>query len=280
MWKNLRPTNVLLLGVLAATSLFAQPRFEGASVKPGTPGTDTGKIISLTGGQFSVENFPLRTMLLNGFNARSYEIVGIPAWVSSARYTITARAAGGVGADKMWPMMVTLLEDRFKMKWHRETRDQPVYNLSLVKSGKLPAPQSGDCSGIDPSQAPKRPAPGKKMLTTCGSTLMPLTPGGTEIYGGQVAMRTLASRLTDLMQRPVIDQTGFSGTFDLDLKFAVDESLPGLYGHTGAAATPSDLAGQPNIVTALRDQLGLKLEAGKGPVKVIVIDHLEKPAAN
>lgn len=95
-------------------------------------------------------------------------------------------------------------------------------------------------------------------------------------------MATLVSRLTDVLRRPVIDKTGFAGTFDLDLKFAVDESLAGLPSRSsmGISDEPADPSGLPSIFTALREQLGLKIESTKGPVEVIVIDHIERPSAN
>lgn len=267
--------------MLAGAALHAQPlmRFEVASVKPSAPGDDRGRILSLSGGLFRVQMEPLGEMIYGAFGARSFEVVGIPAWVRSARYDIVARAAGNVSADKMWPMVLPLLQDRFKLQFHRETRQMPVYNLSVIKSGKLPAPKPENCRGNDPRLPLVQPPPGKRILTACGSTLMPIVPGGAELYGGSIGMKALAERLADTFGRPVADHTEFIGRFDLYLKFALDESLPQLAAHYAAApGQASDPTGYPNIFTALRDQLGLKLESAKGPVEVIVIDRIERPS--
>jgi uncharacterized protein (TIGR03435 family) len=179
-------------------------------------------------------------------------------------------------------MLVPLLEDRFKMRYHRETRQVPIYNLTVVKSGKLPVPQPGNCSGTDPRQPPAQPTRGKRMLAACGSTLMPIMPpAGAELYGGSINMQALAGRLTDTLRRPVVDHTGFTGKFDLDLTFVLDESLPDLVARYANSQGPApDPSGYANIFTAVRDQLGLKLESAKGPVEVIVIDSLERATAN
>jgi uncharacterized protein (TIGR03435 family) len=178
-------------------------------------------------------------------------------------------------------MLIPLLQDRFKMQYHREKRQLPVYNLTVIKAGKLPPPNPANCRGTDPRLPPPQPQPGKRMVAACGSTLMPILPAsGAEIYGGSITMAALAGRLTDTLDRRVVDQTGFTAKFDLDLKFAIDDAVPELARYAATPGQASDPSGYPNIFTALREQLGLKLEAAKGPVEVIVIDHIEKPSAN
>lgn len=115
---------------------------------------------------------------------------------------------------------------------------------------------------------------------------MPVKPGAASLYGGKVKMDRLAGRLTEILGRPVIDKTAFTDPFDLQLDFAMDDSVVGMASAVRRAspAAPdevgqaSDPSGAPNLFTAVRQQLGLKLESGKAPVEVIVIDHMEKPS--
>jgi uncharacterized protein (TIGR03435 family) len=254
--------------------------FEVASVKPSAPG-GPDMMTQLSPGLLRLKKYPLLVLIQNAFGARSFEIWGAPAWISSARYDITAKTAGPATADKMWPMLEPLLEDRFRMQVHRERKEMPVYNLSMAKSGKLPPLRAGNCVGSDPRELPPPPAPGKRLLTACGSTLLRTLSARAELYGGRIRMAALVSRLADLLRHPVIDKTGFAGTFDLDLTFAVDESLAGLGTRSpGVPDEPTDPSGLPSLFSALREQLGLKIESTKGSVEVIVIDHIERPSAN
>jgi uncharacterized protein (TIGR03435 family) len=236
----------------------------------------------MSGGTLILEKAPLPELLQYAFDAKPWAIVSMPKWAASACYNIAAKSDTPANGGALWPMLVPLFEERFGMKWHREKREGPVYDLILEKSGKLPAPREGNCIGSDLSKAPTQLAHGGRMLTACGGILAPMSPpAGMGLYGGKVRMATLAANLTRKLGRPVIDKTGFTGLFDLDLHFAFDDSLAGTGGRFAADPTDlnaSDPSGEPSIFAALRQQLGLKLVPAKGPVEVIVIDHLEKPS--
>ena len=276
-------TAVIVPLAVTVVRLYGQPRdrFEVASVKPTSAGLGM-MIRQLSPGRLSVDRAPLPLLIQYAFDARPWEISGGPSWISSAYYAIDAKAPGPASSAAMWRMVRPLLEDRFKMKWHREKRVMPVYILSVAKSGRLPKPQEGSCLAVDLSTPPSQPARGKRALAPCGGILMPVTPHRAELYGGKVQMAVLVSRLTDILGRPVIDQTGFVATFDLQLEFAYEAPRhpfdePPSESPTAAASNPS---GAPDIFAALQQQLGLRIRSDKAPIEVIVIDSIERPSSN
>jgi uncharacterized protein (TIGR03435 family) len=155
------------------------------------------------------------------------------------------------------------LADRFKLKLHRETRELPVYVLTAAKNGfKLPAAKPADCVAFPTGTAPRQ-IPGK---VDCGYVSGPaMFPAGMGMMGRKVRIADLARELAFVLNRPILDKTGFNGEFDLNLNFARDGATP--EGYTG-------------IFAALQEQLGLQLTSSAGPVEVLVIDHAERPALN
>ena len=185
-------------------------------------------------------------------------------------------------------MLQRLLEDRFQVKVHKESRDVPVYTLTVAKSGlKLQASKPGSCTPMDMNNLPRNTIkPGDPMPKYCGGGGM-RTNGAiwtADWYG--VTMAEFAGRMLENdVDRPIIDRTGLTGRFDVHLEFARDNARSGpvrLNGADSPGLPPSspDRAAGPSIFTALQEQLGLKLSAEKGPVDVLVIDHVEKPSAN
>jgi uncharacterized protein (TIGR03435 family) len=171
--------------------------------------------------------------------------------------------------DAMLPMVQTLLEDRLQLKFHRDSKELSTYSLVVVKPGKL-HPAEGEC-GPPPSGPLPAPEPGKLPTPSCGAFFA--LPGR---LGAQKApISRLSDALSLLTDRIVQDKTGLAGKYDIDLQYASDpaEFAPGLPPHM-----PAD--DRPSLFTALQDQLGLKLESQKGPVEIIVIDHVERPSEN
>ena len=193
------------------------------------------------------------------------QVVGGPSWISVPGYDIEAKPEVETDAKTTWLMLQTLLADRFKLALHRETRELPVYALTVAKSGvKLPPAKEAGCISFPPGTTPHYVA-GK---VDCGYVSGPFgsAPGRLTIMGFKVHIADLVKELAVVMDRPVLDRTGFTGEFDLSLNFTPE----------GAAADP-DI---PNIFVALEEQLGLKLAPARGPVEVLVVDHAERPAAN
>jgi uncharacterized protein (TIGR03435 family) len=180
------------------------------------------------------------------------------------------------------PMMQSLLEDRFKLKIHRETRQVPVYALTVEKSGlKLPAAPKDGCALQDLDQGPTPPVQGKAPLLFCGFAFV--MSNGFEMRGATMAQ--LSTALSGRVDRKVIDKTGIAGMFDIRLDWSNGELISG-------PAPPPPLP-QPGVPppgpdpaeltagyrTALR-KIGLKLEPTQGPAEFLVIDHVERPSEN
>jgi uncharacterized protein (TIGR03435 family) len=161
-------------------------------------------------------------------------------------------------------MMQTLLEDRFKLKIHRETREGPVYELALGKgSPKLKPLQDGSCTpAVIGGPLPLLPDGGQR----CKFMVSPR--GKVDIEGGTLLM--LASMLGMVLDRPVIDKTGTTRNFEIHLAFSPEDS----------AAPGAPAPDAPGIFQAIQEQLGLRLVPAKGPVDVLVIDHIERPSEN
>jgi uncharacterized protein (TIGR03435 family) len=169
------------------------------------------------------------------------------------------------------------LADRFKLVVHRETRELPVYDLAVAKSGlKLAAPKSGSCAPRHPNKPPSAPRPGERPV--CGNIGM----RRGALNGVGITMPFLATVLSCIVGRVVTDKTGLTGAFDIDLSFAPDEAIadPNVGGRLAGQAPPPGDSAIPSIFTALQEQLGLILKSAKGPVDVLVVDHVEKPSAN
>jgi uncharacterized protein (TIGR03435 family) len=185
----------------------------------------------------------------------------------------------------MGPMLQALLEDRFQLKMHRETKEVPVYFLTVGKSGsKLQPTKEGACAPLDLDHL-SAPTPGQPPRF-CGNTSMSGRSGTMTMTAQGVTMERFANgMLARFAGRQIIDKTGLSGMYDLQIEFARDSSMPGggrgATGDAGASGPPvasTELSG-PTIFEALQ-KLGLKLESGKGPAEVLVIDHLERPSEN
>lgn len=267
--------------------------FEVASVKPnnssGIPHSNfplgSSYVYVPNGGFFYATNQPLLIYIYF-----AYKVVGnqgqflreqLPDSATTERFDIQARSAlRNPTKDQMREMMRSLLADRFKFAVHYETRQVPVFALEPVKSGQFgpqlqPHPANSSCSDAPGAETAKKVV--GRFPALCGS-VVPMTPTGigSRRQGARaLTMDAIASHLIVMgnLNRPVVDGTGLSGTFDFVLEWAPEPRLL-----TGVDSQ-SDLSG-PSFEAALREQLGLKLKARKGPVQEIVVDHLERLAAN
>jgi bla regulator protein BlaR1 len=210
-------------------------------------------------------------------------IEGGPSWIYSERYDIDAKAEGNVHAwITQGPMLQVLLEDRIKLKIRRETREVPVYALTVTKSGsKLKPSKEGSCILIDPTKGPTPPPnPGQKPR--CGQKLF-------RTNGPTLTVEMLATSLDEFarfleLDRPVVDKTGMTGRFDFNMEFVIDETTPkflrggGLASDDAPGATDRPIGA--SFFTAVQEQLGLRLDAAKGPGEFLIIERAEKPSEN
>jgi uncharacterized protein (TIGR03435 family) len=232
----------------------------------------------LSPGRFGVECVSLRDYIRGAYgsygfgrnpNVRPPKVLGGPDWVDTDRYDIVAKAPGEAGLDAMYgPMMRALLEDRFGLKIHSEIRELPVYALTAARGGaKLTPAKPGSCVAVDMNSVLKAP-PGPNY---CGRFEMKRGTVRIADARGMTVAEFAARVFRDTLDRPVIDRTGIGGLFDIHLEFS------GLDNSTAPGGIDSTA---PSVFTAVQEQLGLKLSPDKGPVEVLVIDHVEKPSAN
>jgi uncharacterized protein (TIGR03435 family) len=201
------------------------------------------------------------------------EISGGPKWINSDRYTIKAKAPGVKSQIMMHgPMLQALLEDRFRVKVHHETRDVPVYILNIARGGpKLQAFTPGTCNVYDPAADFPPPPPPDNPCHNQGG----MNNGVLTLDIPATTLDEFARFALGVMDRPVINKTGITGRFNFHMEYAPDEtSSSGPVSATGAAQVSG-----PSIFSAV-EQLGLKLSAGKGPGDHIVIDRAERPTEN
>jgi uncharacterized protein (TIGR03435 family) len=277
---NRRVTTVLLIsagGMMAQEP--ARPQFEVASIKPAAPDARGMFIRNMPGGRVNVTNMTLKEMIVIAWRIQPFQISGGPAWLDSARYDISAKPETAPKADELPLMIRALLEDRFQLKHHAETKELPVYALVVKKEGRLgpglTESKEGGCTPFDPGKPLPPPEPGKLPTLGCGGMMM----SPRQLRAAGVPLSNLAPSLSRMLGRTVIDKTGLSGKYDITLEWTPDESQAVRLGPDAPPAPPPDSA-PPSIFTALQEQLGLKLESSKGPVEIFVIDRAERPSEN
>jgi uncharacterized protein (TIGR03435 family) len=265
---------------------LANPVFEVASVKQNKSGEGFIRIGMAPGGRFTANNVPLRQLILMAYQVQPFQILGGPSWITSDRFDIVAKASGdlppptpgAVGPVQL--MMRTLLADRFKLTLHNEQKEMPVYNLVVARAdGKL-GPQlkqsTTDCAAIMGAAGRRGGPPAPPSFNEpvqCGMRVLP----GTLSAGG-FPLSQFAQFLSTTVQRIVVDRTGLTGNFDLNMTWTPDQ-LPQGRGDPppGAPPLPAIDPNGPSISTAVQEQLGLKLDSTKAPVEVLVVDRAEHP---
>jgi uncharacterized protein (TIGR03435 family) len=287
----------ILVGILNAPAIQAQfsatatPKFEVASIKPcnvepgrkrGGGDASPGRLT--TGCDLLVDDNNLGLIQrayvrFSGGHTNSLGVLAIkggPKWIHSEMYRIDAKADGRSTKEMMQgPMLQALLEDRFKLKIHREIREGPVYALTAVnETFKLKPFNEGSCIQTPLTIPVPVPPPGQRYCKALISFLPSISAEGSTLI-------EFSKLLSLVLDRPVIDRTGITDRFDIHLEFARDDSTPGLRGPVpdtpaAAASDPS----KPTIFTAIREQLGLKLTPARGPIEFLVIDHIERPSEN
>ena len=280
----------------AANTDAPLPSYDVVSVKPNNaPG-----ISSMGGdspGAFRATNASVNGLIMAAYNVASFQISGEPQWAHSQTFDVEAKADQATTTalaalpfaerrTRGMLMLQSLLADRFKLRVHHESRETSVYALVPARGGlKLPPPQEGSCVEVADSAGPsgepggRMPPPSQSAspTVTCGGVGVTLEAAGARMSGRKVPMAQFARVLSRVLGQPVIDRTGFLGFFDLDFDFLPDEATVGLP-PPPPGAIPAETAGA-SIFTAIQ-QLGLRLESSKGPVDVVVIDHIEKPSPN
>jgi uncharacterized protein (TIGR03435 family) len=231
-----------VLLVVAVCCIAQVPtEFEVASVKPQAPG-DTRGSIGPSPGAFIAYGIPLKVLIEIAYHVKDYQISGGPEWIGTDHYDVSAKAPAGFipTGQQMQPMLQALLADRFHLKLHRETRELPAFALVVGKGGP------------------------KLTASTFADSRISI---GNGIFTGQkIDMAGLADALAMESDRTIVDRTGLAGQFDVTLKWNPD-------------AADQDLS-TTSLFTAIQEQLGLRLEATKAPVEILVIESVQKASVN
>jgi uncharacterized protein (TIGR03435 family) len=269
------------------------PAFEVASVRENKLSGDSysnfplnsGQQYDSKGGLLSARNMLLLQYLVFAYKPNMFQIQEfrskLPEWARSARFDIQARANGSPTKDDMRLMMQSLLAERFQMKMHHETREVSVFALVLAKPGQTgPNLQAHPVDDPDclKTELPKSVAGSYPVACGAGASIAPKLYGDVATAGYNLTMEWVANALggtANITDRPVVDQTGLTGTYDFKVEFAPETNDP------AQAGADSEVGpGGPSFTEALKKQLGLKLVLKKEPIDVLVIDHLEMPSAN
>jgi uncharacterized protein (TIGR03435 family) len=263
---------------LAATTDVKLPAFDVVSIKPNK--SDSGMIrVMYKPDGYSATNISLKMLILGAYGLKEDQLSGLPIWADSARYDIDAKVAGADVAelqklknDQRRLLLLPLLADRFKLTVHNETKILPIYELVVAKNGsKLKEATPGDtyANGVK----------GPDGVGRAG--MMTMRPG--QLAAQAVPVTSLVNILSQQLHRTVMDKTGLTGKYDIALQWTQDEGLNPMFkgtdGSPQRAEPPPDASG-PSIFTAVQEQLGLRLQSSRGPVQVVVIDHVEMPSEN
>jgi uncharacterized protein (TIGR03435 family) len=328
-----RPGKVVLMFAAAAfavvpllsqTSPKSKPSFEVISIKPTAPNINFIRLGGARGDRYTVTGANLRMLLQNAYGRPSagipvgqLQIIGAPSWIDSDRWDVqaTADCTGGVlTREQVQLMLQAMMEERFELKAHMETRELPIYNLVVAKDGpKIKASADQTPPGIGPAGPPQPcspatgapagppppppPLPGQRggpgdpnFVMPRGAILMMGDPSGQTMQAAAQPVTALVSLLQQQVGRPVIDKTDLKGLFDFKLRFSREGLAaptgpaglpppppPGAAGPAPAPAAAADPV--PSLFTAIQE-LGLRLESSKGPVEVLVVESVQKPTEN
>jgi uncharacterized protein (TIGR03435 family) len=259
---------LLALAAIASFSprwiAFAQPpkpAFDVASIKRHKDEGGGLTFAARPGGRLTVVNNEVSNLIQNAYGIANYQLIGAPDWVNSERYDIEARGAETASQKDMMLMVQTLLTDRFAMKAHFETREMAAYILTVANGGaKLRILSPEDCVPIDTTKSDALAAP-----NICGNNHLARNNVWRATH---TSMPGVTAVVSIVLRAPVIDRTGIKGTFDVGLQWSDDLALP------------DNPDAPPPFSTSLRETLGLELKSGRGPVEVLVIDHIARPTAN
>jgi uncharacterized protein (TIGR03435 family) len=252
------PLLVACLLTAALTARQTVPSFEVASVKPNTTDAEPSMLVPPRG-LVTIVNVPLQNVIVNAFGVPPFRVVDAPEWIRRERFDINARIPDNAAPGQTLVMLQALLADRFKLRTHRETRNEPTYQLVIARTDGRVGPglkaSAVDCSTAPPTFSPDSP---------CRGVLGVGPAGGTILARGQPVAR-LVSALSMAVNRTVVDQTNLKGAFDVELRWGNDVTTNSTGNET------------PAIFTALQQQLGLRLESSRGAVDVLVIDAVDRP---
>jgi uncharacterized protein (TIGR03435 family) len=243
-----------------AAGTVTAPSFEVATIKPTALDAKAGRYITMQGtNRFIAKYYTLKLMIAAAYDLSPKVISGGPGWIDSDHDDIVALTPGDVRPSRpeQMAMLRNLLADRFKLTFRREQKEFSIYELELASGG--PKLKESTAAANAPAELISTVYPQRMHLPARNASMGDFT--------------SLLQRA--LLDRPVVDKTGLAGRYDFDLDWAPDETQFG-----GDVPVASSDAPSPPFFTAIEQQLGLRLEAAKGPVEALVVDNAQQPSAN
>jgi uncharacterized protein (TIGR03435 family) len=262
--------------LLNLAAVFAQSdshrQFTAASIKPSAPDARNTMIGFPPGGRVEIGNMTLKEMIAKAYSIQTYQISGGPAWLDSVHYDVSAKSGADLKRDQVFLLLQSLLIDRFHLVARREVRQLPIYALVPARKDGKPGPRliesrAGACTQPDPVN-PFAVDPSR----LCGN--FELSPENLTLVSASIS--SVTPMLSGLLGRTVVDRTGLTKNYDVEIEWTPDESIamklpPGV--------RPEHPTG-PSIFTVFRDQLGIAFHAEKGPVEIFVIERADKASEN
>ena len=242
---------------LGPMAVEANPSVEVATIRPSIPGDQRPPIIQIQKRRWMAINRTVMELITYSHSLHRRQVLNAPGWLDE-QYDITAQPDGvGQPSQRQWHAMVrNLLTERFKLSSHTETRDVPVYVLTVKDGPRALSPGTGDPSG-----------PANLAMRAQG-----------RFAARNASMGDLAGELGAFLDRPVVDRTGISGRYDFTLLWTIDEFQSA---RLKAFPPPQRSSAEvPNLFTAIQEQLGLRLDPATAPASVLVIDRIERPSEN
>jgi bla regulator protein blaR1 len=252
----------------AQSPQLAAPSFEVASIKRNVSDEVGGYVRIEEGARFNAANATLNLIIRQAYGIQAFQVANLPDWVNTERYDIRAKAPDGVEVFANMPQLLrSLLKERFGLQAHTEPRELPVYDLVVARSDRRLGPKvsraSFDCGARTTGAPPPRGPSGEELCSITQG------PGRLTVRG--YSMARFAGSLVTPVQRMVVDKTGLTGPWNLEVLYTPDQPVA----LNGAIVPPNPDA--PSLFTAVQEQLGLKLESSRGPVEVLVIDRINRP---
>jgi uncharacterized protein (TIGR03435 family) len=247
---------LMLVPAICAQTPAAQVPFDAASIKESKSLSDVGGMRLMPGGGITAQHLPARQYITIAYQLQPYQLVGAPGWTRTSLYDIVAKPAGTATREQTFAMLQALLIDRFKLTVHREKRELDGFALVQARAGTLGPdlrPSTVNCE----TQSATTPR--------CRESRIAYAPAGNNLKLLGSPIWSLLQTLISNLGAPVSDDTQLPGTFDIELRWSSD------------VAPAGDV---PSLVTALQDQLGLRLERRRVTGNVLVVDHIEHPAPN
>jgi bla regulator protein blaR1 len=278
----------LLLGLAGMATLVQAPSgstFEVASIKQNKSGDIRASLVPSPGGRLTATNVTAADLIRFAYDLATFQLTGGPGWMTADHFDLQAKAEGDPPSSEKRMMLRRVLEERFKLSSHVEAREQPIYALIMAKADRRLGPQlrrsDADCAGRDApasntvGPSPVGGPPRCGFFGTAPGSNIPAGQGGIGFRG--LTMADLARRFVPMVRRSVSDETGLSGYFDGEFDFTAELPPP-----PPPPGVPNPFGPDPfaSVFTVLPEQLGLKLDARRAPVQVLVIDRLERPTEN